>query len=125
MAQKFRFRDFPVYKDAIAYRIKIKNLVKKYFPLEEKYLLTDQIIRAANSVVLQIAEGTDRGTDRDFALFLNRSHTSLCEIVACLDIALKDKHITEAVHDKYLKEAEDLANQITAFRRSLLKSPKK
>lgn len=125
MVQKFRFRDFQVYKDAIAYRISIKELVNKYFPLEEKYLLTDQIIRATNSVVLQIAEGADRGTDKDFALFLNRSHTSLCEIVACLDISLQDKYITEKIHQEYFREAERLANQITAFRRKLLISPTK
>ncbi|MBI2326969.1 four helix bundle protein [Candidatus Curtissbacteria bacterium] len=83
--QKFRFREFKVYKDAIEFRMKIKLLAKKYFPSEEKYLLFDQIIRAANSVVLNIAEGSDRGTDKDFALFLNRSHTSLNEVVACLD----------------------------------------
>lgn len=125
MAQKFRFRDFRVYKDAIEFRMRIKDLAKKYFPKDEQYLLIDQIIRAANSIVLNIAEGSDRGTDKDFALFLNRSHTSLCEVVACLDLALREKYITERVHKDYLKEAEDLANQITAFRRKLLNEPTK
>ena len=103
----------------------IKLLARKYFPPEEKFQLFDQIIRAANSIVLNIAEGADRGTDKDFALFLNRSHTSLNEVVACLDIALKEKYITSKIHNNYLKQAEDLANQITAFRRKLLKYPTK
>lgn len=81
-------------------------MTKKYFPGEEKYLLTDQIIRAANSIVLNVAEGTDRGTDKDFALFLNRSHTSLNEVVACLDIALKEGYIPVKVHEDYLADAE-------------------
>lgn len=123
--QKFRFRDFPIYKDALEFRMEIKEVIKKYFPLEERYLLGDQIIRAANSIVLNIAEGTDRGTDKDFALFLNRSHTSLAEVISCLDIALMEKYITVNAHVKYLNQAEKLANQITAFRRKLLASPTK
>lgn len=121
----FRFRKFKVYLDAIEFRMKIKRLTKKYFPLEEKYWLTDQIIRTANSIVLNIAEGTDRGTDKDCALFLNRSHTSLNEVVACLDIALKENYITKRTQEIYLNEAEELANQITAFRRKLLTNPTK
>jgi len=100
-------------------------LARKYFPSDERFMLFDQIVRAANSIVLNIAEGSDRSTDKDFALFLNRSHTSLNEVVACLDIALREKYITVELHGTYLKEAEDLANQITAFRRKLLKSPTK
>ena len=125
MSQKFRFRDFKVYKDAIEFRMRIKSLVKKHFPLAERYLLADQIIRATNSIVLAIAEGADRSTDKDFALFLNRAHTSLSEVIACLDIALREKYITESTHNNYLIDAENLANQITAFRSSLLRNPTK
>lgn len=123
--QKFRFRDFKVYKDAIEFRMEIKTLIEKYFPKTENYQLTDQIVRAANSIVLNIAEGTDRGTDKDFALFLNRAHTSLAEVVACLDISLRETYISSTIHDSFLIKAEDLANQITAFRRKLLISPTK
>ena len=47
------------------------------------------------------------------------------EFIACLDIALKENYITPKIHENYLKEAEDLVNQITAFRRKLLTSPTK
>ncbi|OGM21153.1 hypothetical protein A2714_03050 [Candidatus Woesebacteria bacterium RIFCSPHIGHO2_01_FULL_38_9] len=119
--KKFRFRKFQVYKDALVFRSEIKTLVKKYFPDYELYLLGDQIIRAANSIILNIAEGTDRSTDKDFANFLNKSHTSINEIVACLDIALLDRYISKEIHIQYLENAQKLANQITAFRRKLLK----
>ena len=75
--------------------------------------------------MLNIAEGSDRGTDKDFALFLNRAHTSLNEVVSCLDVALDENYITESEHLMYLNKAGDLANQLTAFRESLLKNPKK
>jgi len=123
--QKFRFREFKVYKDAIIFRRHIKELAKKKFPPEEKFALYDQIVRAADSVVLNIAEGTDRGTDKDFALFLNRSHTSVCEVIACLDIAFDDKYISLINLTTNVDEAADLSDQLTAFRRKLIKSPSK
>lgn len=123
--EKFRFRKFQVYQDALKFRMDIKAIVKSYFPPGEKYLLIDQIIRAANSIVLNIAEGSNRGTDKDFALFLNRSHTSLDEVVSCLDIALAENYISSETHMDYLKKAEELANQLTAFRKSLLSKPTK
>lgn len=118
--QKFRFRNFKVYQDAIVFRMEVKKLTVKYFPSDEKYQLTDQILRATNSIVLNIAEGADRSTDKDFALFLNRSHTSLCEVVACLDIAKIEKYASGPVYESYFVEAQALADQITAFRRKLL-----
>lgn len=123
--QTFRFRQFKVYQDSINFRIKIKKLAKNYFPPEEKYVLTDQINRASTSIVLGIAEGSDRSTDKDFALFLNRSHTSLCEVVSCLEIALREKYISEKFFDEYYAEAQLLSDQLTAFRRKLLTKPSK
>ena len=117
--KKFRFRQFQVYKDALLFRSEIKQLVKS-FPNIERFVLTDQIIRATNSIILNIAEGADRTTDKDFANFLNMSHTSLNEVVSCLDIALNDGYITKQIHSDLLTSAEKLANQLTAFRRKLL-----
>lgn len=122
--KKFRFRKFPVYHDAITFRVAVKKLIKKYFPHNEMYLLSDQIIRASNSVILNIAEGSDRSTDKDFANFLNKSNASLNEVVSCLEIAFIDKYITKDIFIKFLKQAEALSNQLTAFRFKLLKSPK-
>ena len=123
--QKFRFREFKVYKDAIIFRRHIKDLAKKKFPTEEKFALYGQIVRAADSIVLNIAEGADRGTDKDFALFLNRSHTSVCEVIACLDIAFDDKYISPVDLTKHIDEASALSDQLTAFRRKLIKNPSK
>lgn len=105
--------------------MRVKRAAKLYFPDDEKFLLLDQIIRAVNSIVLNIAEGFDRGTDKDFALFLNRSHTSLNEVVACLDIALEEKYINNKIHEHLIEDAASLGDQITAFRRKLILHPSK
>ena len=91
--KKFRFRKFSVYKDSRKFIIEVKKLSIQKFPKTELYCLTSQLWRALDSVLLYIAEGSDRGTDKDFAHFLNLSHTSLNEVVACLDIALDNGYI--------------------------------
>ena len=87
LQKKFRFRNFQVYKDARKFSFDLKKLSNEKFPKSEQYGLKSQLWRALDSIVLNIAEGSDRSTDKDFALFLNRSHTSLNEVVACLDLA--------------------------------------
>ena len=50
------------------------------------------------SVILQIAEGSERKTEKDKNNFVNRSLTSLYEVVACPDCALNDNYIKENQH---------------------------
>jgi len=119
--KKFRFREFQIYKDARKFSIELKKLSKEKFPKSEQFGLTSQLWRALDSIILNIAEGSDRSTDKDFALFLNRSHTSLNEVVSCLDIALDNLYISEEENSYYLHKAGDLVDQLTAFRNKLLK----
>ncbi len=125
MNAKFRFRNFPVYKDARIFVKEMKDHFRTCLPVDERFGLMSQISRALDSIILNIAEGSDRSTDKDFALFLNRSHTSLNEVVACLDIALDCKYITTKIQEKFINDAFNLANQITAFRKNILDNPSK
>ena len=120
IVKKFRFRNFKVYSDSRVFIKELKLLCLNKFPKEEKYSLFSQISRAADSIILNIAEGSDRGSDKDFARFLNTSHTSLNEVVACLDIAFDNGYIEETELETWLIKAKQLANQLTAFRRKLL-----
>lgn len=125
MIKKFRFRQFQIYKDALVFRKTIKEFTKKHFPKEEQFCLTSQLWRALDSIILNIAEGSDRGTDKDFAHYLNNSHTSLNEVVGCLDSAQSDGYLNSSQLEQFLALAESLANQLTAFRISILKNPHK
>lgn len=111
----FRFREFPVYNDARRFRKELKSFSIEKFPKEEKYCLTSQLWRSLDSIILNIAEGSDRFSDKDFSRFLNNSLTSVNEAVACLDCALDDKYITKEEHQKYLIGAENLYKQLKAF----------
>ena len=110
----FRFREWPVYKAAKSFRKKIRGLAKK-LPGSERYLLRNQVSRAADSICLNIAEGANKLSDIDFSRYLNNSETSLEEVVCCLDLILEDGHISKEEFEGYLKEAEDLGAQLIAF----------
>jgi four helix bundle protein len=110
----FRFRKWPVYQVAKSFREKIRKLAKK-LPESERYLLRDQISRSADSICLNIAEGSNKLSDIDFSRYLNNSETSLEEVVCCLDLILEDGYISEEEFEGYLKDAEGLGAQLIAF----------
>lgn len=121
MVKKFRFRQFPVYTESLEYRRKIVLIIKYKFPSSERFLLSDQLYRALNSIVLNIAEGSGRNTDKDFSHFLTIAIGSVFETVACLDIAFTEKYISIEEFNSLIVEAESLANQLTAFKSVLLR----
>src|SRR5947209_2566681 len=104
----YRFQAWRVYMDARNLRKEITNILKS-FPKEEKYLLIDQIRRAMLSVLLQLAEGSERKTEKDKSVFINRSLTSLFEVVACLDAGLDDGYINNHQHANFIIKTENIA----------------
>ena len=95
--------------------------VAKNLPEKERYLLRNQMSRAADSICLNIAEGSNKLSDIELSKYLNISETSLEEVVCCLDLVLDDGYITEDSFVRYLKEAEGLGAQLIAFGRKVCK----
>ncbi len=56
-------------------------------PQSQQYSLTDQIQRSAVSIPSNIAEGSGRGSNKEFVRFLNISNGSCCELETQLLIA--------------------------------------
>lgn len=117
----FRFRDFPVYQKSKEFRKVVKNLLKK-FPDSERFALIDQMNRAATSVCLNIAEGSNRNSDKDKAHFLNQASTSLEEVIAGFDLALDDGYITKEEMNELMMIGEEVGKQLFAFSKSLTHS---
>ena len=68
------------------------------------YSCRDQIQRAAVSVMNNIAEGFERGSNKDFAKFLFIARGSVGEVRSMLYLALDQKYITK----EQFKEAYNL-----------------
>ena len=111
----FRFRNFPVYKDTLIFIAEVKSFTKLSFPKSELYGLTSQLWRALDSIVLNIAEGTDKYSNTDFSRYLNQALGSLNEVVACFDVALLNKYITKIKHNEFLEKADVLYRQLKDF----------
>lgn len=111
----FRFRKFPVYKKTREFVKKLKNLIKEKFPREEKYGLTSQLFRALDSILLNIAEGSEKYSDIEFSKFLNISLGSVNEVRSCLDISLDNKYITKIDYYNYVNDLSNIYKQLKAF----------
>ncbi len=66
--------------------------VTNIFPSDEKFVLTQQIKRAALSVQLNIAEGSSRKSDAERKRFYEIARGSVIEIDAALDAAIALKY---------------------------------
>jgi four helix bundle protein len=91
-------------------------------PKSEEYSLKSQMTRAADSVVLNIAEGVDRYTNKDFGKFLNQAIASLSETASGLDICLANSYISETSYKELVSKAEILYKKLNALHSKITKS---
>jgi four helix bundle protein len=83
------------------------------------FAMTSQIRRASISVSSNIAEGSGRNSDKDFAHFLEQSYGSLMEVASVFFLGLDEGYVTEAELDSLFDEMERLAKRIVSLNRTL------
>ena len=118
--ERFRFLEWSVYKDAKSVGSEILEIVKT-LPNEYRFEMGNQVIRSSMSIALNIAEGSGKGSDKDFNHFLNISLGSLNETVAVIDIFRDNKLITEVKFQEIKAKLEGIANQLGGFKKKLTK----
>ena len=114
----FRFEELKVWHKAADLSNEI-DFLARIFPKIELFSLASQIKRAADSVVLNIAEGSTGKSIAEYKRFLNMALRSAIEVVACLYLAHKRKYITDETYQKYYNEYEIVSKMITKLRNSL------
>lgn len=115
----FRFEELEIFHLALEFATKVYTATKR-FPAEEKFDLTSQARRAANSIALNIAEGSGRGTKRDFSHFLDIAIGSTFEVVTCFFLAKKHSYISEQNLQDIKREGELLSKKIYSFKNALV-----
>ncbi|HEU5290699.1 MAG TPA: four helix bundle protein [Cyclobacteriaceae bacterium] len=108
------FEELDCWKKATALRRRLSELVKK-FPNDEKYRLTDQIIRASRSVTANIAEGYGRYHYQENAQFCRQSRGSLFELIDHLIVAGDEKYISDAEFAEFKTEIESCLIVLNGF----------
>ena len=88
----------------------------KNFPPDERYGLTSQLRRAVLSVPTNIAEGSKRHTNPEYARFLNIAEGSLAETEYLLMVSRDLGYLTAAIANPTLTEAEEIAKTLNGLR---------
>src|SRR6201986_4329977 len=114
----FKFEKLDVWKLAIDMADDVHNLTRS-FPKEEMFSLTSQMKRAADSVSLNIAEGSTGQSNAEQAKFLGYAQRSALEVVNCLYLAIKRNYINQEVFEKFYGELDKIAAKIQAFKNHL------
>jgi four helix bundle protein len=86
------------------------------FPRAEQFGLTSQLRRAALSVPTNIAEGSKRQSQSDFARFLNIAEGSLAETEYLLMVSRDLGYIEPSAASRYLKEVSEVLRMLSGLR---------
>jgi len=114
----FKFEKLDVWQKAIDLSFDVHQLTRE-FPREELYILTSQIKRAADSVALNIAEGSTGQSNPEFKQFVGYAIRSAIEVVSCLYIGKRREIIKEDNFKKLYSETQSIVRMLQALRKSL------
>lgn len=115
------------FEDILAWQ-KARELTKSVYyetnsgVFAKDFPLRDQMRRAAVSIMLNIAEGFGRKTDKEFRQFLVQSHGSCAEVQAALYIALDQKYIHQTTFANMYDSADEISRMIMGLHKAIGKS---
>ena len=116
--ERFRFQSFKVYHDAKEYCRFCRDIVRSHIEKADRSL-ADQIVRALNSIALNIAEGSADQSDAEFARFLTISIRSIYETVAGFDLSVLYGYLQEDPIEIIEIKGQALVKQLVSFRQKL------
>lgn len=114
----FKFEDLRVWQKAVELTDDVYTLTEK-FPREEMFGLSSQIRRAANSIVLNIAEGASGNTNAEFKRFLVMAARSCAEVISCLHLAKRRKYINDDEFSTVYMKTEEVYKMINKLKATL------
>jgi four helix bundle protein len=112
------FRKLKVWKKAHELTLLIYKISKK-FPKEEMFSLSSQIRRASSSIPSNIAEGCGRGTDKDFARFIQISMGSASELEYLILLSFDLKYIANDNFKVLIDETIDIKKMLSSLLKTL------
>lgn len=114
----FKFEKLIVWQESLDLPDEVNQLTK-FFPKDELYVLASQIKRAADSVSLNIAEGSTGQSNPEFSRFPGIALRSNIEVVGCIYLAQRREYITQEKFGKIYKMCEEILVMINSLRNSL------
>jgi four helix bundle protein len=115
-----KFEDIEAWKEA---RELVKHVYES-FKDQKDYGFRDQIQRAAISIMSNIAEGFDRGSNKEFIHFLIIARSSVSEVKSLCYAALDINYLSIKVFDDTVEHCGKLTKLLNGFIRYLKSSPR-
>ena len=112
------FRDLEVWQQCREIRREVWKL-SKTFPREEKYRLSDQMIRSSRSATDCIAEGYGRFHYQENIQFCRHARGSLFELMNQVDTALDCEYIAENYFKKLIDKIQNAIRTLNGYIRYL------
>ncbi len=116
----FKFEGLLVWQKSLDLTYVIHSVSKK-FPKDELYILTSQIKRAADSVPLNIAEGSTGQSNSEYSRFVSYAMRSNIEVVGCIFIAQKRSIISTEDFENIYSRCTEIHKMLAGLRNSLNK----
>ena len=108
------FRDMPVWLKAFALLTEVYKLIK-HFPPDEQFALTDDLKRAANSVVHNLAEGYGRFEPRDKTRFYKISRGSAFESMSQILVAESQEYLSSETAENLIKRYKEIIEELNSL----------
>ena len=118
------FEDIKAWQEARILTNEVYARTKKE-AFSKDFGLASQIQRAAVSIMNNMAEGFDSGSNAEFMRFLGYSRRSASEVQCNLYVALDQGYINKKEFDLMYEYAEKIRRMITAFKKYLRESTNK
>ena len=113
-----QYRQLQVWQRSHALVLRTYELTKS-FPSDERFGLISQLRRAAVSVPTNIAEGSKRRTNQDYARFLNMSESSLAETDYLLCLSLDLGYVAPDVAEAMISEIDEISRMLYRLRQKV------
>lgn len=112
-----KFKELRVWADSMLLAEKI-YAATKLPPFSQDFALRNQIVRAVISISSNIAEGDERGTNREAVYFFNVAKGSTAEVISQLNLAYRLGYFDLET----LNELENQAEKISASLKNLIRA---
>jgi len=115
------FENFPIYKKAISFTVKIFKILENE-NLHKEFSLKDQLKRATLSISNNIAEGSEYGSNKQFIRFLWIAKGSCAEVRSMLFVLHSLEKIDSEIFNTLNDECLEITKEIYHFIKYLEKS---
>ncbi len=114
------FTEMPVWKAAFNLLLDVYKVTKSY-PADERFGLTSDTRRSANSIVHNIAEGFGRFEAKDKTRSYKISRGSAYELMSQILVAQALSYMDEAIKNQLIQQCRKIINDLNALIKTLEK----